>query len=146
MPGERVRRRLAAIMAAEVVGFSRLMEANEEATLDALRQHRRELVEPAVSRHDGRIFKLMGDGFLAEFASAVEAAEAALEIQRGLVQRSEGLPEDRAVRVRIGINLGDVMVQGDDFYGDDVNLAARMVAHAPPGGIAGPIACSCFYD
>ena len=136
MSGERVRRRLAAIMAAEVVGFSRLMEANEEATLDALRQHRRELVEPAVSRHDGRIFKLMGDGFLAEFASAVEAAEAALEIQRGLVQRSEGLPEDRAVRVRIGINLGDVMVQGDDFYGDDVNLAARMVAHAPPGGIA----------
>jgi len=136
MPQERVRRRLAAIMAAEVVGFSRLMEANEEATLEALRQHRQELVEPAVSRHDGRIFKLMGDGFLAEFASAVEATEAALEIQRGLAQRSAALPEDRAIRVRIGINLGDVMVQGDDFYGDDVNLAARMVAHAPPGGIA----------
>jgi len=136
MSGERVRRQLAAIMAAEVVGFGRLMEANEEATLDALRQHRRELVEPAVARHDGRIFKLIGDGFLAEFASAVEAADAAIEIQRGLAQRGEGLPEDRAIRLRIAINLGDVLVQGDDFYGDDVNLAARMVAHAPPGGIA----------
>jgi adenylate cyclase len=136
MPGERVRRRLAAIMAAEVVGFSRLMEANEEATLDALRQYRHDVVAPAVSSHDGRIFKLTGDGFLAEFASALEAAEAALEIQRGLAERNAALPPDRAMRMRIGINLGDVLVQGDDFYGDDVNLAARMVAHAPAGGIA----------
>lgn len=133
---ERVRRRLAAIMAAEVVGFSRLMEANEEATLAALRQLRQDIVEPAVARHDGRIFKLTGDGFLAEFASAVEAAEAALEIQRGIAENAATLPPDRAIRVQMGINLGDVMVQGDDFYGDDVNLAARMVAHAPAGGIA----------
>lgn len=136
MPGERVRRRLAAIMAAEVVGFSRLMEANEEGTIEALRLHRQQIVEPAVAHHDGRIFKLMGDGFLAEFASALEATEAALEIQQGLARRSAGLPQDRAIHMRIGINLGDVMVQGDDFYGDDVNLAARMVAHAPSGGIA----------
>lgn len=136
MAGERVRRRLAAIMAAEVAGFSRLTEANEEATLATLRQLRQDIVEPAVARHDGRIFKLTGDGFLAEFASAVEAAEAALEIQRGIAQSAAGLPPDRAIRVRIAINLGDVMVQGDDFYGDDVNLAARMVAHAPAGGIA----------
>lgn len=136
MSGERVRRRLAAIMAAEVVGFSRLTEANEEGTLAALRQHRHDVVDPAVARHDGRIFKSMGDGFLAEFASALEAAAAALEIQRGLAAANADLPADRAIRLRIGINLGDVMVQGDDFYGDDVNLAARMVAHAPPGGIA----------
>ena len=137
MPGERVKRRLAAIMAAEVVGFNRLMEANEEATLTAAAPaHAHELVEPAVARHDGRIFKSMGDGFLAEFASALEAAEAALEIQRGLARRNAELPADRAISFRIGINLGDVMVQGDDVYGDDVNLASRMVAHAPPGGIA----------
>lgn len=136
MAGERVRRRLAAIMAAEVAGFSRLMAANEEATLTALRQLRQDILEPAVGRHDGRIFKLTGDGFLAEFASAVEAAEAALEIQRGVAESAASLPPDRAIRFQMGINLGDVMVQGDDFYGDDVNLAARMVAHAPPGGIA----------
>ncbi len=132
----RVRRRLAAIMAAEVVGFSRLMEANEEATLAALRQHHEDLIDPAAARHEGRIFKSMGEGFLAEFASAIEAAEAALAIQRGLAARNAQAPADRAVRFRIAINLGDVLVQGDDFYGDDVNLASRMVAHAPPGGIA----------
>ena len=136
MPGERVRRRLAAIMAAEVAGFSRLMAANEEGTLDAIRRLLHELIEPTVNGHDGRVFKLTGDGFLAEFASALEAAAAALEIQGGLAQRIAGMPEDRAIRFRIAINLGDVLVQGDDFYGDDVNLAARMVAHAPPGGIA----------
>ena len=136
MSGARVKRRLAAIMAAEAVGFSRLMEANEEATLTALRQHRLTILDPAVSRHDGRIFKSMGEGFLAEFASALEAAEAALEIQRGLAAANAQRPADRAIRFRIGINLGDVLVQGDDFSGDDVNLASRMLAHAPPGGIA----------
>ncbi|MEI7599363.1 MAG: adenylate/guanylate cyclase domain-containing protein [Aestuariivirga sp.] len=136
MTGERVKRRLAAIMAAEVVGFSRLMAANEEGTLTALHQHRHDLVDPAVGRHDGRIFKSMGDGFLAEFSSALEAAEAAIEIQRELAGRNADLPADRALRFRIGINLGDVLVKGDDFFGDDVNLASRMVAHAPPGGIA----------
>lgn len=136
MSGARVKRRLAAIMAAEVVGFSRLTEANEEGTLTALREHRHGLVEPAVRSHDGRIFKVMGDGFLAEFASALEAGEAALEIQRGLALRNADLPADRAIQLRIGINLGDVLVQGDDFYGDDVNLASRLVALSPPGGIA----------
>lgn len=135
MSGGRVKRRLAAIMAAEVVGFGRLMEANEGATLAALRQHRSAIVDPAVSRHDGRIFKSMGEGLLAEFASALEATEAALEMQRGLAVANAQLPADRAIRFRVGINLGDVLVQGDDFYGDDVNLASRMLAHAPPGGI-----------
>ncbi|MFN4141829.1 adenylate/guanylate cyclase domain-containing protein [Aestuariivirga sp.] len=134
MRGERVKRRLAAIMAAEVVGFGRLMEANEEATLEAVRRGRQEVVAPAVVRHDGRVFKTMGGGFLAEFHSALEAAECAIEIQRAMALRNDG-PPDRHVLFRIGINLGDVMVQGDDFYGDDVNLASRMVALAAPGGI-----------
>lgn len=136
MREERVKRRLAAIMSAEVVGFSRLMEANAESTLAALRSHRETIVDPAVAGHDGRIFKSMGEGFLAEFASAIEAAEAALAIQHGLAIYNADLPPDRRVQFRVGINLGDVLVQGDDFYGDDVNLASRMVAHAPPGGIA----------
>ncbi len=136
MREERVKRQLAAIMASEVVGASRLMEANEEATLTTLQQYMQEVVAPAVARHDGRIFKSMADGFLAEFASAVEAAEAALVIQRGLAGRNAEQPPDRAIHFRIGINLGDVLVQGDDFYGDDVNLAARMLPFAPPGGIA----------
>ena len=131
---ERVKRRLAAIMAAEVVGFNRLMDANEEATLTSLQQHRAELIGPAVTRHDGRIFKTMGGGFLAEFASALEAAACARDIQQGMAERNAGLPQDRHILFRIGINLGDVLVKDDDVFGDDVNLAARMVAFAAPGG------------
>jgi adenylate cyclase len=136
MSEERVRRRLAAIMAAQVVGFNRLMEANEEGTLAALREHRRAFFDPTIARHDGRIFKAMGDSFLIEFTSAVAAAQCAIALQRGMAERNAGLPDDRRIRFRIGLNLGDVIVQGDDFYGDDVNIAARLVGLAQPGGIA----------
>lgn len=136
MQEQRVRRRLAAIMAAEVAGYGRLMEANEEATLRAVRQCRAAISDPAVARHEGRIFKGLSDGFLAEFPSAVEAAACARDIQQAMAEQNEGLPQDRHITFRIGINLGDVLVTRDDIYGDDVNLASRMVSLAPPGGIA----------
>lgn len=129
-------RRLAAILAADVVGYSRLMEANEERTLSALRQHRRELLDPAVARHGGRIFKVMGDGFLIEFASVLKAAQCAVDIQRGMLERNVGVPEDRHFRFRMGINLGDIIVDGEDFQGDGVNMAVRLQGLASPGGIA----------
>jgi adenylate cyclase len=136
MNDQRVKRRLAVIMAADVVGFDRLMEANEEGTLSALQTHRREFFEPMVAQHEGRIFKAMGYGFLIEFASAVEAAKCAVGLQRGMVDRNAGIPPDRHIKFRIGINLGDVIIQGDDVFGDDVNMASRLVELAPPGGIA----------
>ena len=136
MGKEQVERRLAAILAADVVGYSRLMEANEERTLGALRQHRREFFDPTVVKHNGRIFKVMGDGFLVEFGSVLNAARCAVEIQRGMVERNAGVPEDRHIKFRIGINLGDIIVEGDDFYGDGVNMAARLEGLAGPGGIA----------
>jgi len=133
---EQVERRLAAIMAADVVGYSRLMEANEERTLGALRQHRREFLDPTVAKHRGRIFKVMGDGFLVEFGSVLNAARCAVEIQTGMHDRNAGVPEDRQIKFRIGINVGDIIVDGDDFYGDGVNLASRLETLAGPGGIA----------
>lgn len=136
MVAESVQRRLAAILAADVVGFSRLMEANEERTLAALKLHRREFFEPTVAKYDGRIFKEMGDGFLVEFGSVLNAARCAVEIQRGMPERNVDVPEDRHIKFRIGINLGDIIVDGDDFYGDGVNLAARLESLAGPGGIA----------
>ena len=136
MGEEQLERRLAAIMAADVVGYSRLMEANEERTLGALRQHRREFFDPTVAKHKGRIFKVMGDGFLVEFGSVLDAARCAVEIQAGMPGRNAGVPEDRHIKFRIGINLGDIIVEGDDFYGDGVNLAARLEGLASPGGIA----------
>lgn len=136
MDEEQVTRRLAAILAADVVGYSRLMEANEERTLSALRLHRRELLDPAVARYGGRIFKVMGDGFLIEFASVLNAAQCAVDIQRGMLERNSGIPEDRHFRFRMGINLGDIIVDGDDFQGDGVNMAVRLQGLAGPGGIA----------
>jgi adenylate cyclase len=136
MGEEQVERRLAAILAADVVGYSRLMEANEERTMGALRQHRREFFDPTVVKHSGRIFKVMGDGFLVEFGSVLNAARCAVEIQRGMLERNAGIPEDRHIKFRIGINLGDIIVDGDDFYGDGVNMAARLEGLAGPGGIA----------
>ena len=133
---EQVERRLAAILAADVVGYSRLMEANDELTLGALRQHRREFFDPTVAKHGGRIFKVMGDGFLVEFGSVLNAARCAVEIQRGMVERNAGIPEDRHFKFRMGINLGDLIVDGDDFYGDGVNMAVRLQGLAGPGGIA----------
>jgi TolB-like protein/class 3 adenylate cyclase len=136
MGEEQVERRLAAILAADVVGYSRLMEASEERTLSALRQHRDEFFEPTVMKHGGRIFKLLGDGFLVEFGSVVNAARCAVEIQTGMHDRNAGVPGDRQIKFRIGINVGDIIIDGDDFYGDGVNLAARLEALAGPGGIA----------
>ena len=136
MQEERVERRLAAILAADVVGYSRLMEANEEETLGQLRRHRREFFDPTVAGYGGRIFKVMGDGFLVEFASVLNAARCAVDIQRGMAGRNAGVPDDRHFRFRIGINLGDLIVDGEDFYGDGVNMAVRLQTLAGPGGIA----------
>src|SRR5882724_6539432 len=128
-------RRLAAILAADVVGYGRLMERDEAGTFSRLRAHRKELFEPKIEQHHGRIFKLMGDGLMAEFGSVVDAVECAVEFQRGLADRNQSVPEDQRIEVRIGINLGDVIVEGDDRHGDGVNIAARLQALAEPSGI-----------
>jgi class 3 adenylate cyclase len=117
-------RRLAAILAADVVGYSRLMEADEAGTLVALKAHRAELIDPEIAAHKGRIVKLMGDGALVEFASVVGAVECAVAILQGMAGRNQDIPTDRRIDFRIGINLGDVIVEGDDIYGDGVNVAA----------------------
>jgi adenylate cyclase len=128
-------RRLAAILAADVVGYSRLMGADEEGTLERLMTHLRELVDPKIREHHGRIVKTTGDGVLAEFASVVEAVRCAAEIQRAMADRDLDLAEERRLRFRIGVNLGDVIADGDDIYGDGVNIAARLEALAAPGSI-----------
>jgi adenylate cyclase len=128
-------RRLAAILAADVVGYSRLMEQNEADTFERLRAHRKELFEPEIKRHQGRIFKLVGDGLLAEFASVVNAVECATILQQAMAERNAGLADARRIDVRIGVNLGDVIVEGDDVHGDGVNIAARLEGFAAPGGI-----------
>ena len=129
-------RKLAAILAADVVGYSRLMSDNEADTFDRLRAHRKELFEPEIAKHHGRIFKLMGDGLLAEFGSVVDAVECAAGLQREMARRNDGLPDNRRIQVRIGINLGDVIVEGEDRHGDGVNIAARLQELAEPGGLA----------
>jgi TolB-like protein/class 3 adenylate cyclase/Flp pilus assembly protein TadD len=128
-------RRLAAILAADVAGYSRLMGADEEGTHERLRAHRRELVEPKIGEHSGRIVKTTGDGMLVEFPSVVDAVRCAAELQRAMIDREAGTPEDRRIRFRVGINLGDVIVEDDDIFGDGVNVAARLEALAEPGGI-----------
>ena len=128
-------RRLAAILAADVVGYSRLMERNETATLAALKAHRAELTDPEVAVHHGRIVKLMGDGALVEFASVVDAVECAAAVQRGMAARNESVPEEQRIDFRIGLHLGDIIVENDDIYGDGVNIAARLEGLAEPGGI-----------
>ena len=130
-----VERRLAAILSADVVGYSRLMAEDERRTLERLKAHRREFIDPEVVAHHGRIVKLMGDGALVEFASVVDAVQCAAEIQRGMALRNADLPEDRRIAFRVGINLGDVIVEGDDIYGDGINVAARLEALAESGGI-----------
>jgi adenylate cyclase len=130
-----MQRRLAAILAADVVAYSRLMAEDEAGTLDALKEHRRELIDPTIARHNGRTVKLMGDGALVEFASVVDAIACAAEIQAAMAGRNTGVPEARRITFRIGINLGDVIVEGDDIYGGGVNVAARLEALAEPGGI-----------
>ena len=129
-------RRLSAILAADVVGYSRLMGANEVGTLTSLKSHRSELIDPTIAEHHGRIVKLTGDGMLIEFPSVVNAVECATEIQRDMPVRNAGIAEDRRIEFRIGINLGDVIVDDDDIFGDGVNVAARLESVAKAGGIA----------
>src|SRR5215468_6480073 len=129
------RRRLAAILAADVVGYSRMMQADEAGTLAALKIHRTEILQPLLSKHHGRIIKVMGDGVLVEFASAVEAVRCAVALQEAMAAANEGIEESRQVVLRIGINLGDVMVEGGDLYGDGVNIAARLEALGEPGAV-----------
>src|SRR5882724_1235288 len=128
-------RKLAAILAADVVGYSRLMEQDEADTFQRLRSHRKNLFEPELEKHHGRVFKLMGDGLLAEFTSVVDAVECAVAVQRGMAERNASVPGDHRIDVRIGINLGEVIVEGDDRYGEGVNVAARLQQLAEPGGI-----------
>jgi len=128
-------RRLAAILAADVVGYSRLMGTDEEGTHERLKAHLRELVDPKIGEHRGRIVKNTGDGFLAEFSSVVDAVRCAAEIQHGMGEREPEVPEERRIRFRIGINLGDVIAEGEDIFGDGVNIAARLEVLAEPGGI-----------
>ena len=129
-------RRLSAIMATDVVGYSRLMGANEVGTLTNLKSHRAELIDPTIAEHQGRIVKQTGDGMLVEFPSVVNAVDCAAEIQRDMRVRNADIPEDRRIEFRIGINLGDVIAEDDDIFGDGVNVAARLESVATPGGIA----------
>ena len=128
-------RRLAAILAVDVAGYSRLMGADEEGTHERLRANIRELVDPKIKEHRGRIVKNTGDGLLAEFQSVVDAVRCAVEVQRGMLDREPELPEERRIRFRIGVNLGDVIAESGDIYGDDVNVAARLEGLAEPAGI-----------
>ena len=141
MEREQVNRRMAAILAADVAGYSRLMGADEEGTLARLKAHRRELVDPKIAEHHGRIVKTTGDGMLVEFASVVDAVRCAVEMQRGMAKRNAEVPADQRIEFRIGINLGDIIIDGDDIYGDGVNVAARLEGLAEPGGIC--VAGSC---
>ena len=128
-------RRLAAIFAADVAGYSRLVGADEEGTLARLSSHRRELIEPKIAEHQGRLVKIMGDGVLAEFASPVKAVRCAIDVQHGMAKRNADIPEGARIEFRIGINLGDVVVEDDDIYGDGVNVAARLENMAEPGAV-----------
>src|SRR4030095_6236135 len=128
MAEERAQRHLAAIMAADVVGYSRLMEQDEVGTLAALADRRKAILEPLLGKYRGRVVRLMGDGTLAEFASAVDAVQCAVDIQKAMREANSKLPEDRAVVLRVGLNLGDVVVEDGDLYGDGVNVAARLGA------------------
>ncbi len=132
---ERAERRLAAVLAADVAGYSRLMGADEEGTLRALKAHRQAVFDPQIAVHRGRIVKSTGDGLLVEFASVVDAVDCACVVQRGIAERNAAVPTDKRLEFRIGINLGDVIIDGDDIYGDGVNVAARLEALAEPGGI-----------
>jgi TolB-like protein/class 3 adenylate cyclase/rhodanese-related sulfurtransferase len=135
MEPQNVERRLTAILSADVVGYSRLMGEDEAATLSALKTHRKELVEPKAAQYHGRVVKLMGDGVLMEFGSVVDAALFAIEVQCAMRDRNAGVPEGRKIIYRMGINIGDIIVEGDDIYGDGVNIAARVEGLAAPGGI-----------
>jgi adenylate cyclase len=135
MAEERVQRRLAAILAADMVGYSRLMGADEEGTIARQKAHRAELIDPEITSHGGRIVKTMGDGLLVEFGSVVDAVKCAVAVQNGMAIREAEVPEDRCIQYRIGINLGDIVIDGDDILGDGVNVAARLEGLAEAGGV-----------
>jgi adenylate cyclase len=135
MSEQDVRRRLAAILAADVAGYSRLMGEDEAGTRARFNAHFAELVEPAIARRRGRIVKHLGDGLLVEFASIVDAVQSAVDIQKGMAERNADEPADERIDFRMGINIGDVIVEGDDIHGDGVNVAARIESLADPGGI-----------
>lgn len=135
MAEERVQRRLAAILAADMVGYSRLMGADEEGTIERQKERRAELMDPIIASHGGRIVKTMGDGLLVEFPSVVDAVKCAVEVQQAMSEREADVAEDRRIQYRIGINLGDIVIDGDDILGDGVNIAARLEGLAESGGI-----------
>ena len=128
MPEERVDRRLAAIWAGDIAGYSRLMGVDEEGTLRQLKAHRKELVDPKITEHRGRIVKTTGDGMLVEFVSVVDAVRCAVDIQRGMVDRNASIPTDKRIEFRIGINVGDIIIDGDDIFGDGVARACLPLA------------------
>jgi class 3 adenylate cyclase/pimeloyl-ACP methyl ester carboxylesterase len=135
MQSDTIQRRLAAILAADVVGYSRLMGLDEVGTLTTLKGHRRALIDPMIASHHGRLVKTTGDGALVEFGSVVDAVACAVAIQRGMVSRNAGIAEDKRIVFRIGINVGDIIIDGDDIFGDGVNIAARLETLCEPGGI-----------
>ncbi|QIG48597.1 adenylate/guanylate cyclase domain-containing protein [Nordella sp. HKS 07] len=135
MAEEPAQRRLAAILAADVAGYSRLMGANEDRTLAGLKAYRRDLIDPKISEHRGRIVKTTGDGLLVEFASVIDALRCAVEVQRSMAQRNGDVPPEQRIEFRIGLNVGDIIAEADDIYGDGVNVAARLEGLAEPGGI-----------
>src|SRR5437868_6141680 len=139
---QRVERKLAAIVAADVAGYSRLMGADEEGTLAQLKGHRRALVDPKIREHRGEIVKTTGDGMLMEFSSAIDAVRCCVEIQRGMAERNASVLADKRIEFRVGINVGDIIHDERDIFGDGVNVAARLEGLAEPGGIASPKACA----
>jgi hypothetical protein len=133
--GELQGRRLSAILIADIVGYSRLVGADEAGTLRALNAHRRELIDPTVASHRGRFVRTTGDGLILEFMSAVDAVRCAVDVQRGMAERNQAVPIEKQIEYRIGINVGDIISVGDDIYGDGVNIAARLESMSEPGGI-----------
>jgi len=135
LTGERVERRLAAVLAADIAGYSRLMGRDEERTLANLKLFRKTLVDPAIAAHRGRVVKTTGDGMLVEFASAVDAARCAVDVQRGVAGRNAEVPQEIRIEFRIGIHVGDIIFDESDIFGDGVNIAARLEGIAEPGGV-----------
>ena len=142
----REHRRLAAIVLLDVVGYSRLMGLDEGGTLAALKANRRELIDPKTAEHDGRIVKGTGDGLLLEFPSVVDAVRCAVDVQRGMVERNAGIAPDQRLEFRIGINVGDIIIDGDDIFGDGVTIAARLDGLADPGAICVSRVVQADYD